>query len=109
MRLRALISFALVAAVSACAESGTIPRFDGLQFGGRLQADREDRRAFTAQVAPVSQSLAGAREAARHEGTVYCVRNYGSSDIEWISDPDADENALQIEDDRLFVSGRCAE
>lgn len=109
MILRGLKSIALVATVAACADSADIPRFDGLQFGGRLQADREDRRAFTAQVAPVSQSLAGAREAARHEGTVYCVRNYGSSDIEWIADPDADESALQIEDDRLFVAGRCAE
>ncbi|MGH1578310.1 hypothetical protein [Planktotalea sp.] len=83
--------------------------FDGHRFSGRLKVDGESKRDFVATVSPVSQSLEGAREAARHEGTTHCVRNYGSSDINWTLSPDAEATALSIVEDELTVQGRCAE
>lgn len=108
MRAVALIFPALVA-LTGCADPSKAILFEGLSFKGRLQADKEDKRSFVATAGPVSQSLDGAREAARYEGTTYCIRKYGRSDIDWTLDPEAEEASLQIADDLLTVQGRCAE
>ena len=80
-----------------------------MSFKGRLKADKEDKRSFVATAAPVSQGLDGAREAARYEGTTYCVRKYGRSEINWVASPGAKATALNIVEDTLTVQGRCAE
>lgn len=108
MRAFILPVFAL-AALAGCADPAKEILFDGMRFGGRLQADKDDKRSFVATVKPVSQGLDAAREAARYEGTAYCVRKYGSSDIDWTFGPEDDEAALQIADDLMTVQGRCVE
>ncbi|MEP5154534.1 hypothetical protein [Planktotalea sp.] len=95
--------------MTACEDPQHAVLFDGMRYSGRLQADKEAKRNFTATAAPVSQGLDGAREAARFEGTSYCVRKYGSSDIIWTASPDAEATALSVVDDKLTVQGRCAE
>lgn len=95
--------------LGACEDPQHAALFDGMRYTGRLQADKDDKRIFTATSAPVSQGLEGAREAARYEGTGYCVRKYGSSDIIWTLSPDAEATSLSVADDRLTVQGRCAE
>lgn len=105
----AIISAAALLMLAGCEDPKNATLFDGMRFAGRLQADSEDKRAFTATVAPVSQGLEAAREAARYEGTTYCVRKYGSSDINWTLSPDAEATALSVTEDQLTVQGRCAE
>ena len=108
IRIAFICSVALVA-LMGCTDPSRQVLFDGLQFNGRTNIDKEDKRNFVVTASPVSQSLEGAREAARFEGTSYCVRKYGRSDIEWGASPDAEATALNIVDDVLTVQGRCVE
>lgn len=104
-----IISLLALTTLAACGVGDTAVLFDGMQYKGRLEVDKENRRNFVATVSPVSQGLEGAREAAHYEGTRYCVRNYGRSDIAWVLDPEAEATALNIAEDTLTVQGRCAE
>lgn len=106
---RAIISAACVGLLVGCSDPAKQVLFEGMHFNGRLQVDNEDKRSFVASASPVSQSLDGAREAARFEGTTYCVRKYGRSDIDWSASPEAEASALNIVEDTLVVQGRCAE
>ena len=105
----AILSTLALSMLAGCTNPDDQVRFDGLLFNGRLTADKEDTRSFVASVTPVSQSLEGAREAARYEGTTYCIRKYGRSDIDWTASPEAEATALNIVEDTLTVQGRCAE
>ena len=84
--------------------------FDGYRYKAKAAAiDKKVSRAdFTATIFAVSQSLAGAREAGRYEGTKYCIKEYGSSKIEWAVGPDTPVENYQIVDDTLTFSGVCA-
>lgn len=62
---------------------------------------------FSATVRDVSQSLDGAREAGRFEGTKYCIAQYGTSKIKWNVGPDTAAEYLRVVDDTLTFSGRC--
>lgn len=104
-----VITLALLGSLGACTDPAKAILFDGMRYSGRLQADREDKARFSATAAPVSQGLDGAREAARYEGTRYCVRKYGSSIIDWSRSPDDEAETLSIVDDRLIVEGRCVQ
>jgi len=107
--IRTSVILGALVLLTACEDPKNAILFDGMRYSGRLQADSEDKRSFVATVSPVSQSLEGAREAARYEGTTYCIRKYGRSDIEWSLNPEAETEALSISDDVLTVQGRCAE
>lgn len=104
----AIISAATLALVSGCSSPDKNVLFDGKMFRGALKVDDNDKRSFVATVSPVSQSLDGAREAARYQGTAYCIRKYGYSDIDWTAGPEADEAALNVVEDALTVQGRCS-
>ncbi|WP_298842113.1 hypothetical protein [uncultured Roseobacter sp.] len=80
--------------------------FDGQFYRSNAKKDGE-RHQFRATARPVSASVEGAREAARYEAIAYCVRNYGSSDILWVTDPDVPADELLIEDDTLTLTGAC--
>lgn len=103
----------LAASVALTACSGERKRrdqlpFEGIYFKSRAASTREDRRAFTVTVTPVSASLDGARAAGRYEATKYCLRAFGSSDIDWTLAPDAEQATLAVADDTLTLTGRCA-
>ena len=66
-----------------------------------------ERLTYTLRVRNASQSITGAREAARYEATVYCVTNYGSSDIKWVVGPDTPPENLRLVDDALTFQGAC--
>lgn len=84
-------------------------RFDGEIFRGSAKpVNRSDRRDFVATAGPVSRSLAGAREAVRYEGTKYCIRWFGISDIDWEIDPQAEADLLPIDKDKITLNGTCA-
>lgn len=109
----ALLTGALLVAallLSACAGERRADRvaFDGVFF--RSNASKIDRKRdrFEVTVSPASASLDGAREAGRYEAIRYCIENYGSSDIDWLDGPDAEDGTLTIANDRLLLRGICA-
>jgi len=104
--MRYCVSLIALIALAACSDDERV-RFDGQLFKGRLDASKEDTRQFVATVSPVAASLDGAREAARYEGTKYCIAQFGNSYIDWTNSPDAEEADLQIENGTLTVVGAC--
>ena len=99
-------SLLLVGLLVACTSESDKIAFDGKFFRTKL-SDLDERHEFQVTSQPVSKSLAGAREAARYEATIYCVNEYGSSAIEWVIDPDAPVETLPIKDDTLTLQGAC--
>lgn len=82
--------------------------FEGEYFRTKAaRIDRSKRQDFTVQVGNISQSFQGALEAGRYEGTRYCIEEFGTSDIIWVSGPDDDPETLQIANDRLTLRGTC--
>ena len=82
--------------------------FDGQLFRASAKKTDKQRYNFEVTVRPVSASLAGAREAGRYEATRYCVGNFGSSEIDWVNGPDGEDGTLQVNNDRLLLTGTCA-
>lgn len=82
--------------------------FDGVEFRSSAKAvSKEDYASFTASVKPASASLNGARGAAEYEGIKYCIKNYGTSRIDWAIGPETDPAALTVDSDTLTFAGRC--
>ncbi len=83
--------------------------FDGVIFKSKTRAvDKKVSRAdFTSTIYKVSQSVDGARDAARYQGTIYCVTNYGSSRIAWTIGPDTEISRLAVVDDTITFRGKC--
>lgn len=83
--------------------------FDGVVYKSKTKpVDKKVSRAdFTSTIYKVSQSLDGAREAARYQGTIYCVTNYGTSDIAWTIGPDTEPGRLAVVDNNITFRGRC--
>ncbi|WP_232796480.1 hypothetical protein [Roseovarius salinarum] len=81
--------------------------FDGNYYPAKVKHDRENRRIFTLTVRRIGQGIEGAREAARYEGTRYCVDEYGTSEIAWVVAPDAPLEELPISDGKMVLQGKC--
>ena len=82
--------------------------FDGVEFKTKAAAIEKDKREhFTIEVRRATQSIEGAKEAGRYGGTRYCIEQYGTSVIEWISGPDQENQALRMDDDDLILEGIC--
>ncbi len=79
--------------------------FDGYKFSTKLNRDKVDDRSFSLVVKRANRSLSGAREAGRYEGTKFCIKNFGTSDIEWVLNPD--DNNVGLTGKVLQLSGRC--
>ncbi len=62
--------------------------FDGYYFLSKLSRSKLDDRSFDLIVRRANRSLSGAREAGRYEATRFCIKNFGTSDIKWVSGPD---------------------
>jgi len=94
------------AALAGCTQGPNRIPFDGVVFRASADAvDRSDRAYFEVIVRNVSQSESGARQAAAHEATVYCIRWYGLSDVDWENDPA--EAPIDAANNTLVVRGTC--
>jgi hypothetical protein len=102
-----VIALTIVAAVAGCSSREDRIAFDGIYFNTKLSKVDGQRDVFTLLVKNASQSIEGAREAARYDATTYCVNNYGSSDITWVVGPDSPADDLVLVDDSLTFSGSC--
>ena len=106
--MKQIVLFCITAAVLAgCTARADRLAFDGKYFRTKLSKVDGQRDVFTLRVRNASQSINGAREAARYEATVYCVTNYGSSDIKWVVGPDTPPENLRLVDDALTFQGAC--
>ncbi len=82
--------------------------FDGFYFVSTVdRLDRKEREHFKVYVRNPQQSLEAAREAGRYEAVKYCIKEFGTSRIAWISGPDVEDGALVLEKDRLVFEGTC--
>lgn len=110
--LRAGIISALVAAVgvtAGCESRDDRTYYDGVYFRTKTEAidKKATRSVFYTTISGASASLTGARAAAHHEGTRYCIENYGTSNIQWAQDPTSDDAQLTVTDDKLTFQGTC--
>lgn len=69
------------------------------------KASKEERDHVIVRVKKASQNLEGAREAGRYEATKYCIKQYGTSTIEWVIGPET-ETIVPI-DDVITLEGYC--
>jgi hypothetical protein len=97
------------ALVAGCANREDRVLFDGNYYPGKVRAERDDRRNFTATVRRAGRGIEGARKAAVHEATRYCIENFGTSAIEWAGAREEGGGApvFSRAGDRLSVSGSC--
>ena len=79
--------------------------FDGYYFSSKLSRSKLDDRSFDLTVRRANRSLSGAREAGRYEATRFCIKNYGTSDIKWVSGPD--DQSIGLTGKVLKLSGQC--
>lgn len=93
--------------VAGCTDSKNRIAFDGQYFRTKVSKVDGQRDVFTVRIRDVARSLDGAREAGRHAGISYCVKNYGNSDIAWSVGPDTPPEQLQISDNTLVFQGVC--
>ncbi|MEL7257899.1 MAG: hypothetical protein AAFN80_08640 [Pseudomonadota bacterium] len=107
---RSTIVLGLLAAsmvMSACGRKDERVLFDGNFYKSRAKHTSDDRQSFTVRVSRANQGLNGARAAGEHEGTRYCLENFGTSEIAWVNGPDAEEAVLIRDGNRLVLDGRC--
>ncbi|MEO1557264.1 MAG: hypothetical protein AAFS01_12595 [Pseudomonadota bacterium] len=101
-----LIATLLLAACSGERRADRIP-FDGQFFRTDAKKLNKDRLDFVVTVRPVSASVNGALAAGLHEGTRYCIGNFGSSDIRWANGPESENGEVPISNNRLTLQGTC--
>ena len=104
----ALVMLMAVLMLGACSEKSKRAYFDGKYYPSKAKhQSREDRKIFTATVRKAAQGLEGARAAALHVGTRYCIENFGTSKIDWIVGPKDDQSAIVSPGGNVVVSGEC--
>jgi uncharacterized protein YceK len=109
--MRILLILTCVAlAISGCSRLGrSTTLYDGQYYSAKARNTGDDKHDFTVTVRPVSNGLEGARQAGHHEGTKYCIRQYGVSSIDWTVGPDTPDTQLAFDDSTLTFVGRCVE
>jgi hypothetical protein len=98
---------AAVVVLAGCENKNDRILFDGAYFRTTVKKVDKQLDVFTVQIRNVSQSLDGASEAGEYAGIDHCVRNFGTSDIEWSIGPDTPAEQLRVIDDNLIFSGVC--
>ena len=108
-RRRALAALLLgtIVALPGCADRSAQVRFNGEYYPAKVSRDRDAREQFQVAVRRVDRGLTGAREAGRYEAMRYCLKEFGTSDVDWVNGPDAEDGRLQISNGRLILNGEC--
>ncbi len=85
------------------------PRYDGVAFRTSAKAlnKKVSLAKFQVVVRDALRAPEGARKAAHHEGTTYCITNYGLSDIRWTVDPLDPETELVLSGKDAVYQGTC--
>ncbi len=106
-RIRAVgLCVVAIMTIGACTERNQSVLFDGNFYPTRERAvDRSERAVFETTVRRADQGVEGAVAAGVHAGTGYCIRNFGTSEIEWLSA--IDPATVDTSGGRLVLRGRC--
>lgn len=102
-----MIAVAGTLALAACTDSKNRIAFDGQYFRAKVSKVDKQRDVFVVTVKDPAKSIDGARAAALHEATAYCVENFGTSQIIWQVDPADDEAPVTVDGNELSYQGRC--
>ena len=107
--LRALatvvVASTLVAGCSGTIRNVNAVKFDGHHFAGRASKTGVDPRGYSVRIRNAAKSIAGARDSARYEATIYCIEKFGTSDIIWSIGPD--DEAISLSNRSMTLAGRC--
>lgn len=106
-RILTVTALCCATAIAACSKKEDRVYFNGIYYPSKETADKADRKLFKVAVRRVEKGIDGAREAGRYGGTRYCLKNFGTSEIDWIQGPDGDDGTLSVEGGRLVLTGRC--
>jgi hypothetical protein len=93
--------------LAACSERSERVLFDGMYFPAKAKKASDDRMEFEVSVRRAAQGLEAAQAAGRHEGTRYCIENFGTSEIAWSGEAEGEGAAMQMSNDTLSMKGRC--
>ena len=102
---KVVVASTLVAACSGNIRNVNAVKFDGHYFAGRASKNSVDPHGFSVRIRNAAKSIAGAREAARYEATIYCIQQFGTSDIIWSIGPD--DEVISLSNRSLTLAGRC--
>ncbi|WP_421053482.1 hypothetical protein [Leisingera sp. D0M16] len=104
-----LATAALVAACGTSTTNRDRELYDGVPYKAKAKPvdKKTDPAVFYVEIKGADRSVKGAREAAAHAGTKYCVVNYGSSKIAWATDPGDEAAPLTLTDGRATFQGTC--
>ena len=102
---KVVVASTLVAACSGTTRNVNAVKFDGHYFAGRASKSSVETHGFSVRIRNAAKSIAGAREAARFEATIYCIEQFGTSDIIWSIGPD--DEAISLSNGSLTIAGRC--
>ena len=107
IRTLAVITAISAAALSGCGQNKNRVTYEGQSFNAKLSKVDKQRDVFVVSVKDPARSMDGARQAAHHAATSYCVETYGTSDIIWDINPLDEEVQLRVTDNQLSFRGRC--
>ncbi|MGB3247052.1 MAG: hypothetical protein WBB25_21170 [Sulfitobacter sp.] len=107
IRTLALVATLGATTLAGCTDSKSRILFDGQYFRAKISKVDKQRDVFVVTVKDPTKSIEGARLAAHHEATSYCVKNFGSSEINWVTDPLDETTQLRIADRQVSFQGRC--
>ncbi|MGB1331696.1 MAG: hypothetical protein ACPG6M_03830 [Paracoccaceae bacterium] len=102
---KVVVASTLVAACSGTTRNVNAVKFDGHYFAGRASKSSADPHGFSVRIRNAAKSIAGARDAARYEATIYCIEQFGTSDIIWSIGPD--DEAISLSNRSMTLAGRC--
>ena len=107
--MRLVIAITLSALMlGACTDDSKRVYFDGNYYPSKAKhRDKDNRKLFTATVRRAAQGMNGARAAALHAGTDYCIKNFGTSDIDWTVGPGAEHAQIVTSNGNVVVRGEC--
>ena len=103
--VKVVVASTLVAGCSGTIRNVNAVKFDGHYFAGRASKSSVDPYDFSVRIRNAAKSIAGAREAARYEATIYCIEQFGTSDIIWSIGPE--DEAISLSNGSLTLAGRC--
>lgn len=106
MRLVCVLLIALLGA-TACTKKSERLLFNGVYYPTKAKRVKGDREQFVVTVRRADRGVEGARSAGRHGGTNYCLKNYGTSDIDWSDGPDGEDGTLTVSGGSLTFRGKC--
>ncbi len=106
MRTTVICLAVLVAA--SCARNEERVLFDGVHYKAKSKAaSKDDRKIFETVVRRPDQGIKGALAAGEHESKRYCLKNFGTSEIEWSRGPNDPQAPLYAQGGSLVLNGQC--